>query len=331
MFKSNGGHDTIIGTLRDQDQIELAEANDGRLHVLRRRYGFTTLTNGSHSIRYKAAGNGPQVGGDDQGDTQQPPVDDDPGNDGDEHEEGQDDDNHHGSDGDGHQGGSNQNGGNGPDVLRGNAGSNFLNGGGGRDIAFGGDGDDDVLGGGGADMLYGDGGKDRIFGQDGDDLIDAGAGDDQAQGGAGKDLFLASQGDGNDTYWGDELGGCGAAGSDTLDMAAITANITVDLGTGFEGRGSASSSQSGTDVLWGIENVVTGSGNDTIIASRAVNVMDGGSARIPLGSSPPPTPMATPSSASRPATRSTSRPSMPDPPTAASRWSTEPTSARWDL
>ena len=287
VFKSNGGHDTIIGTLRDQDQIELADGttmDDYTSSV--DDDGFTTLTNGSHSIRYKAAGNGPQVGGDDQGDTQQPPVDDDPGNDGDEHEDEQDDDNHHGSDGDGHQGGSNQNGGNGPDVLRGNAGSNFLNGGGGRDIAFGGDGDDDVLGGGGADMLYGDGGKDRIFGQDGDDLIDAGAGDDQAQGGAGKDLFLASQGDGNDTYWGDELGGCGAAGSDTLDMAAITANITVDLGTGFEGRGSASSSQSGTDVLWGIENVVTGSGDDTIIASRAVNVMDGGSGedtfRLPL-------------------------------------------------
>ncbi len=60
-------------------------------------------------------------------------------------------------------------------------------------------------------------------------------------------------------------------------MAAITANITVDLGTGFEGRGSASSSQSGHRLLWGIENVVTGSGDDTIIASRAVNVMDGGS------------------------------------------------------
>ena len=108
-------------------------------------------------------------------------------------------------------------------------------------------------------------------------MIDAGAGDDQAQGGAGNDLFLASKGDGDDTYWGDELAGsCGSGGSDTLDMAAITANITVDLGTGFQGRGSASSSQSGTDVLWGIENVVTGSGDDVITASKAVNVMDGG-------------------------------------------------------
>ena len=89
------------------------------------------------------------------------------------------------------------------------------------------------------------------------------------QGGAGNDLFVASQGDGNDTYYGDDMaGGCGSGGNDTLDMAAITANITVDLGTGFLGRGSASSSQSGTDMLWGIENVVTGSGDDTITAAQ---------------------------------------------------------------
>ena len=232
--------------------------------------GVTTLTNGTHSIKYKATGSGPQVGDDDD-DNEQPPIDDDDndhqGND--DHDD--DDDDNHGHDEDGSDA---------ADVLRGDGGNNFLNGKGGRDMVFGGDGDDDVLGGGGADMLYGDGGNDRIFGQGGDDMIDAGAGNDHAQGGGGNDLFLASQGDGNDTYWGDDLAvGCGSDGSDTLDMAAITANITVDLGTGFQGRGSATSSQSGTDVLWGIENVVTGSGDDTITASKAVNVMDGGAGR----------------------------------------------------
>ena len=215
-------------------------------------------------------------------------IDDDDDDDDDDHQGGHDDDDddddHHGGhddDDDDHHGGhgghkDDHHGGKGADVLRGDAHDNFLNGKGGRDMAFGGDGDDDVLGGKGADMLYGDDGNDRIFGQGGDDLIDGGKGNDQAQGGAGNDLFLAAQGDGNDTYWGDELGGCGAGGNDTLDMAAITANITVDLGTGFQGRGSASSSQSGSDLLWGIENVVTGSGDDQITASKAVNVMDGG-------------------------------------------------------
>ena len=41
-------------------------------------------------------------------------------------------------------------------------------------------------------------------------------------------------------------------------------------------NGTASSSQTGNDTIWGIENVNTGSGNDTIIASNAVNVMNGG-------------------------------------------------------
>ena len=41
-------------------------------------------------------------------------------------------------------------------------------------------------------------------------------------------------------------------------------------------NGTASSSQTGNDTIWGIENVNTGSGNDTITASNAVNVMDGG-------------------------------------------------------
>ena len=59
-------------------------------------------------------------------------------------------------------------------------------------------------------------------------------------------------------------------------MSAITANIAVNLGTGLAGRGSATSTQSGRDVLWGVENVVTGSGDDDITASDAVNVMDGG-------------------------------------------------------
>ena len=50
----------------------------------------------------------------------------------------------------------------------------------------------------------------------------------------------------------------------------------ADLGTGLLGRGSVTSAQTGTDTIWGIENIVTGSGDDVITASRAVNVIDGG-------------------------------------------------------
>ncbi|WP_438345922.1 peroxidase family protein [Methylorubrum populi] len=168
--------------------------------------------------------------------------------------------------------------GGGADVIRAGNGNDFVDAGEGRDVVFAGDGDDDVLSGGGADMVYGDGGNDRILTGAGNDLVTAGAGRDTVIGGEGDDLFVAETGDGDDTYWGDEMGGGvgGGLGSDTLDMSAITANIAVNLGTGLAGRGSATSAQSGRDVLWGVENVVTGSGNDDITASDAANVMDGG-------------------------------------------------------
>jgi Ca2+-binding RTX toxin-like protein len=123
-------------------------------------------------------------------------------------------------------------------------------------------------------MIYGDAGNDRLFGEAGDDLLDGGLGNDTVFGGDGNDIFVAAVGDGDDVYYGDHMNG--GTGNDTLDMSAINANITADLGTGFNGRGSVVSAQSGSDTIWGIENIVTGSGNDVITASAAVNVMDGG-------------------------------------------------------
>lgn len=165
-------------------------------------------------------------------------------------------------------------GGAGDDVILGGDGNDALFGDAGRDVIFGGAGKDEIFGGEGADMLFGDGGNDRIFGGQGNDYINGGAGNDTLFGGEGDDVFVAEVGDGNDTYYGDDV--LGGTGIDTLDMSAITANITADLGTGLMGRGMVQSSQTGTDTLWGIENIVTGSGNDVITASRAVNIMDGG-------------------------------------------------------
>jgi Ca2+-binding RTX toxin-like protein len=131
-----------------------------------------------------------------------------------------------------------------------------------------------VFGGGQADVIYGDAGADRILGEGGNDLINAGAGDDAVFGGAGNDLIVAETGDGNDVYFGDDSDG--GTGIDTLDMSAATANVTVNLGSGPLSNGTASSSQTGHDTIWGIENVNTGSGHDTITASNAVNVINGG-------------------------------------------------------
>jgi Ca2+-binding RTX toxin-like protein len=113
-----------------------------------------------------------------------------------------------------------------------------------------------------------------MFGQNGNDLLEGGAGDDSVFGGNGNDMFAASLNDGNDTYYGGDISE--DLGNDTLDMGFLTVDADVDLGTGVGGRGSAVSSQGGTDTLWGVENVVTGSGDDTITMSNAVNVVDGG-------------------------------------------------------
>ncbi|MGM4896952.1 peroxidase family protein [Tardiphaga sp. 839_C3_N1_4] len=157
----------------------------------------------------------------------------------------------------------------GADTLKAGAGDDLLKAGAGDDVVFGNDGNDDLFGGAGRDLITGDAGDDRLFGDAGDDALEGGVGNDTVYGGAGNDRIIATVGDGNDTYFGDD-------GEDTLDYAAIAANITADLGNGIGQHGSVSSVQGGTDQIFGFEDFIGGSGNDTIVASSAANVMDGG-------------------------------------------------------
>ena len=308
VFRSNGGNDTIVGTLRPQDVIELPNGAVPEDYTsITDESGVTTMTNGTHSICFTAGEGMPQFGyGNDTGDGDDDDDDDVTGS-------GDDDDDDCGCDEDDDgpgtpapnpnpsTGGTLGSGTAAADVLIGTAnadniiglagddtligdagadaisageGADFIDAGDGRDVVFAGAGDDQVFGGGGVDMLYGEAGNDRILGGAGNDLIDAGTGNDTVVAGGGDDLIVAAAGDGDDTYFGDEIGG--GNGIDTLDFSAITASLTVDLGNGLGGRGSAASSQSGSDTLWSIENIATGSGSDVITASDAVNVMEGG-------------------------------------------------------
>ena len=270
VFRSNGGHDTIIGALRPQDVIELPNGATADDYVQTVANGVTTLTNGNHSISYVATGEGPQVGGE--------VVDETPPTAGTVKAGTPQADVLMGTAGDDNiiafAGDDVAMGEAGADAVVAGEGADFVSGGSGRDVISAGAGDDHVFAGADDDMVYGDAGADRIFGDQGNDLINAGAGDDTVFGGAGNDLILAESGDGNDVYFGDEGGG--GTGIDTLDMSAMTANVTVNLGSGALSNGTASSSQTGNDTIWGIENVNTGSGNDTITASNAVNVISGG-------------------------------------------------------
>ncbi len=161
------------------------------------------------------------------------------------------------------------------EVLIGTDAADTILGRGGNDTVFGGAGNDNVMGGSGEDMLFGDNGADRIFGNEGSDFISGGQGNDLVFGGTGDDRFVAEAGDGNDSYYGNQPGQSG--GVDTLDMSAITANISANLGGGLMGRGAVYSSETGSDTLWNVSNIITGAGDDVIIANNAVNIIDGGS------------------------------------------------------
>lgn len=115
-----------------------------------------------------------------------------------------------------------------------------------------------------ADQYHGGGGNDTISGGDGNDILFGDAGADRVNGDNGDDVIVATPSDGNDIY-------NGGAGVDTYDLARTTAAATVRLDTG-----TASSSQTGTDSLSNIENVVGGAGSDTITGSSAANWLLGG-------------------------------------------------------
>lgn len=103
----------------------------------------------------------------------------------------------------------------------------------------GGSGNDRLQGDSGANALVGNAGNDDLSGQEGDDFIDGGAGDD----------IMSADG-----------------GNDTAVFAGAT-GVTVDLRiTGQQNTGL------GLDTLTGFENLVGGSGNDTLIGTDDVNV-----------------------------------------------------------
>ena len=192
-------------------------------------------------------------------------------------------------------------GGLGSDTLTGDDGVNVLDGGAGNDT---------LTGGAGNDTLTGGAGNDRLAGGDGEDLLDGGSGADNADvsssfgdvvvnlmtdvstgqgtdtlagienatGGAGNDTLVGDSnnnvlagGAGNDTLAGGEGDDVldGGTGTDTADFADATANLTINLP-------QHTAIGQGTDALSGIENVICGFGNDSVIGDLAANVISGG-------------------------------------------------------
>lgn len=200
-------------------------------------------------------------------------------------------------------------GGSGGDTLTGNSGDNVLygydgddviNSGAGNDVVLAGAGNDTVVGGGGGvnTFIGGDGLGDWVSyaGTTGGVTVDLGMKGLNSATGAGvsgdtlSGFENAQGGSGNDVLYGSDAANIlvGGAGNDTFDGGR--GNDTIIGGTGndtvvFEGangvrvnltNGTAVGTNSGTDTLSGIENVVGSAGNDSITGTSGANILEGG-------------------------------------------------------
>ncbi|MGL4727313.1 MAG: beta strand repeat-containing protein, partial [Bosea sp. (in: a-proteobacteria)] len=95
-------------------------------------------------------------------------------------------------------------------------------------------------------------GNDTLIGGSGDDVLHGGGGNDILQGGSGDDTLNGGQ------------------GIDTADYSDQSANLTINLGN----QGQSQNTGAGNDILAGIENVIGGSGDDTLTGDGGNNYID---------------------------------------------------------
>jgi len=122
-------------------------------------------------------------------------------------------------------------------------------------------------GGAGNDTLTGDSGADTLNGDDGNDTLIGKAGNDTLNGGAGNDTFdeeSASNG-------GDVMNG--GTGVDKVDYSARTSALTVTMDGVAANDGESGEND---NVKADVEDIVGGSGNDSITGNGLNNVIDGG-------------------------------------------------------
>ncbi|MGP3697998.1 Hint domain-containing protein [Rhodobacter sp. NSM] len=170
----------------------------------------------------------------------------------------------------------------GNDLVYGGVGNDRLDGGNGNDTLAGDGGSDSIYGGGGADVIHGGSGSgisdaggdgnDYIDGGDGNDTIQGGTDNDTMLGGSGSDQFSIRAGDGVDTIFAGEDADGGDR--DTLDFSQTTGGVNVGFG-GWE-TGSYTVAGGGSGSFREIEQVVGGSGADTISGGMAAETLAGG-------------------------------------------------------
>ena len=121
---------------------------------------------------------------------------------------------------------------------------------------------DNVLAGGkGDDILYGYDGHDDLIGGEGEDTLAGGAGSDRMWGDAGNDVIWVSPGE--DTIY-------GGTGWDTFDLSTSTSSVSIDFIT------QAHTGFVTGNLIYQVEHIDAGSGNDTLRGTGGSNRIDSG-------------------------------------------------------
>ncbi len=148
-------------------------------------------------------------------------------------------------------------------TIFGEAGDDTITGGLRTDSIYGGAGDDELHGGGRRDSLYGEAGNDQLFGEDGPDWISGGEGDDLMDGAGGNDWLLSEAG--SDTL----------IGGDRHDTASYQARVE-DLQLSLDDQLNDGAAGEIGNIHSDVEDIWSGSGNDTITGSDHNNALFGG-------------------------------------------------------
>ena len=144
------------------------------------------------------------------------------------------------------------------------------------EVVTGGSGDDTLTAASGvAATLNGGPGNDTLIGDSAADTLNGGAGNDTLRGKGGADTLNGD--DGDDTFdeesaanGGDVMNG--GAGTDTVDYSARTNDLTVTMDGAAANDGE---SGEGDNVKSDVENILCGSGNDTVTGNSLNNRIDG--------------------------------------------------------
>jgi Ca2+-binding RTX toxin-like protein len=132
---------------------------------------------------------------------------------------------------------------------------------------------ENLIGGSGNDVLTGNSLNNEITGNVGHDTLNGGAGSDVLIGGSGNDSYLfdaVTSGTENDVVT--EASGQGV---DTLDFFPLTVGVTINIGDATNNQSVHTGRRIKLSSSTGIDNVIGGSGNDTLTGNSLANMLAG--------------------------------------------------------